>query len=289
MINLVNYVININTSNRTNSNDSSSNSTFTIRDLINLNSKTKSYLSVPYVNIPPTFYNIDNNNHFMTIIEDTYPTGTPMEYDITIPNGNYSVSNFITAITGAMTAESAISGYVLTYTGNYDPATGKLTISIVGNPGNRTFTYSFTSGNNTDLKAFMGFNPHDYQGISVPYPANLSPAQLNYSYTGPNSVNFTDSIQAIYLRCNMSRSNGSYSTDENNSSDIMRIIPVTGNGFSQTVLSTFEGIPDQKISCYNILNNKITFTLTNQYNQLIDLQNYDWSMILLCQYENSIK
>lgn len=290
---LVNYTINLNSKdrlNQTGSGSSSNNPIFNIKDLINANSKTKLYLSVPYVTIPPTFYNIDNNNHFITIVEDTYPLSSAMTYDIVLPNGNYNVSNFITALTGAMTAKSATDGYVNTYTGTYDPATGKLTISIVGSPGNRTFTYTFKDGNNTDLKCFMGFNPHDYSdGVTVPFPADLSVPQPNYSYTSPNSVNFTDSIQSIYVRSNISRSSAGYSSENANSTDIMKIVPITGNGFSQSTLSSFEGLPDQKIQFSNVLNNNIGFRLTNQYNQLIDLQNYDWSMVLLCQYENIIK
>lgn len=286
---LVNYTINLNSKDRLNAIDPSNSPIFIVRDLININSKMKAYLSVPYVTLPPTFYNVDNNNHYLTVIEDTYPLSSDMTYDITIPNGNYSVSNFITALTGAMTAKSATDGYVNVYTGTYDPATGKLTISIVGSPGNRTFTYTFRSGDNKDLKCFMGFNPHDYDGVTVPFPASLTVPQPNYSYTSPNSVNFTDSVQAIYVRCNISRSTSGYSTENGNSTDIMKIVPITNNGFSQSVLSSFEGMPDQKIKYENFLNNQMSFRLTNQYNQLIDLQNYDWSMVLLCQYENIIK
>ena len=283
-MNLINYNVYINTKNRINKNDQSSKATFNIRDLINLASKRASYLSCPYMSIPPTFYNVTNQNHFMTFIEDAVPSAVPVSIDISIPNGNYNINNFITALTGAMTAASTNASV---YTGSYDTACGKLTISIVGNPLNKTFTWFFLESNK-DLKSFMGFNP-DYNNLTVPFPAALVPAQPVYSYTSPNSVNFIDSLSAVYLRCNISRSNGSYSTDDNNSSDIMRVIPIYNNGFSQIILDSFEGIPDQKIKLDNFMNNSITFSLTNQNNELIDLQNYDWSMTLLVQYENSIK
>lgn len=285
---LINYTVNINSKDRVNPKSPSNISTFIIRDVINLSSKRKIFLSVPYVNLPPTFYNVDNNNHFLTFIEDAVPTSTQFTLKITIPNGNYSVPEFITALTTAMTTISASSGYANTYDASYDPATGLLSVFITGSPTNRTFTYTFL-GTNQDLKCFLGFNNQDYNNITVPFPAALTPAQPVYSYTGPNSVNFTDSLSAIYLRCNISRSSGSYSTDENNSSDIMKVVPIYSNGFSQVIYSNYQGLPDQRIELMNWINTRMTFFFTNQYNQQVTFQNYDWSMILLCQYDNNIR
>ena len=230
MTQIVNYPVHINSKNRLNHNQSANRSIFKLTDLVTLQSRKKIWLSVPYVFIPPTWLNIWSYNNSLIINEAMYPgyTGV-LTYTVTIPPGNYDINTFATALTTAMTNQSAISGYSLTYGYSYNNGTGKLTIFIVGSPGNRTFSYTFIQN---DLKNFLGFDD-SYDNLTVPFPPQLTPPQPNYSYTSPDPVNFQASVPAVYLRASILNSNSTYDTnDPSQIGDILRIIPITGGSFS---------------------------------------------------------
>ena len=291
--NLVNYPVNINSKDRANLQQSSSIPTFKITDLINIQSRKKIYVSVPYVNIPPTWYNITTANNSLTVIEATNLFTAPATINVTIPPGNYGISDLLTTLTNALTAESlAVGSYVNTYSGSYNSSTGKATISI-GVSAVKTFTFSFVEN---DLKNFIGFND-SYNNLTVPFPAQLTPPQNLNSYESPNPVNYQSWIPAIYLRCNIWKSDSCYDTSSTNSGqgDIMKIIPITSNGLSQ--ISTaggnygYEGIESQRIEISpNLLNGFIQFSLTTEIRkEIVDLNGYEWQMVMLVQYSKDQK
>lgn len=291
---IINYPVYFNSADRLNQSDPSYKATFKIQDLINLNSRKKAWLSMPYVTIPPTFNIISNLNNTIIVNESTWPSISIMTYTVTIPPGNYGISDFITALTGAMTTASAASGYGLTYSGVYNSGQGTLTISISGMDPSHTFTWTFLD-TNRDLKNFLGFN-NSYDNITVPFPALLTPAQPNYSYTSPNPVNFSASIPSIYVRINIFRTDTCYDTSdgsrlEGSSGDIIQIVPITSNGFSQaTLIEGYQGIDQKRILVSNILNSNITFTLTGADNNFpVNLNGYDWQGVLMVQYTSETK
>ncbi len=289
MSQIVNYPVYINSKNRLNQNQASNIARFKLTDLVTLQSRKKIWLSVPYVFIPPTWLNIWSYNDTVTIYEAMYPGySSVLSYLVTIPDGNYDINTFGVALTTAMTAQSAISGYALTYSYSYNSGTGALTIFIVGSPGNRTFTYSFTTN---DLKNFLGFND-TYDNLTVPFPPLLNPPQPNYSYTSPGPVNFQASVPAVYIRATILNTNTVYDTnDPSQIGDIIKIVPIKGGPFSVIQLNEFEGLDQQRLEVSNNLTNtQIQFTLTtDDPNQLVQLSDYDWQMLLLVQYTREIK
>jgi len=289
MSQIVNYPVYINSKNRINQNQPSNIARFKFTDLVTLQSRKKIWLSVPYVFIPPTWLNIWSYNNTVTIYEATYPgyTGV-LSYLVTIPAGNYNVDSFGLALTSAMTAESASVGYGLTYGYTYNAGTGTLTIFIVGSPSNRSFTYSFTTN---DLKNFLGFND-SYDNLTVPFPAQLSPAQPNYSYTSPNPVNFQAAVPAVYIRTTILNSNTTYDTNiQGLAGDIIRIVPIEGDTFSVIQMNNFQGLDQQRLEVTNnLMNTDVIFSLTtDDPNQAIQLSGYDWQMELLVQYTRETK
>jgi hypothetical protein len=187
-----------------------------------------------------------------------------------------------------MTAASAISGYTQTYTSSYNNGTGQLTISMVGAPaGFMIKAYTF-KGQDQDLKQFMGFNPSN-NNFTV-----LNPS-ASYSFTSFNAVNFAVP-DAIYVRCSITKTDTSYDTAINQGvggpSNILRIVPIITNGFSQVVYDDFNGIPEirQEISSNNLINNFINFVFTSSNpNFKIDFGGYDWTGTLMVNYSNATK
>lgn len=294
-VNYVNYPVNLNSKDRANTQDPSYKATFKIQDLINLNSKKRAYISMPYVNIPPTWKNISSQNNSLIVNESTFPVILVRTYTIRIPVGNYNVADFINALTTAMTAQSLISGYGLTYAGSYNVSTGQETIMISPPDPNHTFSYTFSDTLNTDLKAFMGFDS-EFNSLTLPFPLSQSPPQPNnYTIISSDAVNFSGSIPAVYVRCSIYRSDTCYDTSDGNnggsSGDILQIVPISGNGFTQIVLDDgYEGIENKRVEVSNILNSNITFTLTSDDNQFfIDLGSWDWQAVMLIQYSRETK
>lgn len=276
---MVNYPIHINSKDRINQQDPTNTVTVTIKDLINERARKKIFLTLNYASIPPTVYNVTSRNNTVIVNEDTIPSTAVVTYTATIPAGNYNISTFITALSGAMTAQSASAGYSNVYTGTYDTVTGQLTISIIGSPANRNFTYTFFNSNNC-LMSFMGFSP-EWENITV-----VQPSPNFYEFASFDPVNFVVQT-SIYLRCSIWKNDSGYNTsDSAGATNILGIIPIFSNGFSQIVYDLGnQGIPDRKIELSNVLNQNITFTLTDQNNVLIDLNNYDWQLVLMLQYE----
>jgi hypothetical protein len=288
---LQNYTVNINSKDRINFNDPSSIVKIQVRDLINLNSRKATYLSVPQIIIPPTINNISASikNNTLEVIENTVPPGPSLSYTITFPDGNYNQTTFSNQLVSLLNAGSAGSGYAQTYNTSYDTSTGKMTVFIVGLPPGFVFSFSFNGFNGT-IGEMLGFPNHIYTDVST---------SSTNSLTGPNVVNFAYP-QAIFLRSNKMRVDGNYDSSSGNQNigfqgargatgDIFKVLPIYNNGFSSVIQDRFEGLPDQRLDISNLINSTLEFRLTDQFNNLIDLNNYDWMMTLLIQYSKEIK
>jgi len=277
-----NYPIYINSKDRLNPQDPTSQVLIKFTDYINIHSKKNIKISVPYCFIPGTYYNVTDLNHSITYTEFQYPGNlNPQTKTVTIPNGNYDINGFIQAFTNVLTVNSS---YGLTYIGSYNVSTGKLTIALAGNDPNHTFTWTFR-GSNRDLKYFMGFND-SFNNLTVPPPADLSPAQPNYSYTSPVTINFLASVPAIYLRSTILNSNSVYDTSVNNQiGNILKVFPITGGPFSAIEYQAYE-VEHERLQCTNnIMNTQVMFTLTTEDpTEIIDLNGYDWQFEVLVQF-----
>lgn len=279
---LVNYPIRLNSKYRYNNTQNNNISIFKITDLINANSRKKIFVSCPYINCPGTWYNITSKNNSFTLVEADNTYAGAVNISITIPEGNYGVSDFISTLTSAMTAGSLAQGtYINTYTGSYNSSTGKLTISI-GASAVKTFTYTFSDNG---FNQFMGFNS-TYANLSVPFPAQLTPPQNLNSYQSPNPVYFRP--LSLYVRVNVLRSDSSYDIETNNNNNILKIVPIFSNGLSNIISQngfSYESLESQRIEITNnLFNGFIQISLTDEYNNLYDFNGYEWDMLLQVQY-----
>jgi hypothetical protein len=277
---LVNYFININSKNRISPlTNSPSDFRVNVQDLINLKAKRDVYVTPVYVYIPPTWYNVTSKNNKIVVVENTAPATVALTFIVTIPEGNYNVTDFLSALTGEMTAQSALFGYIQTYTGAYNSASGFITITQT-TPAH-TFTYQFGDVG-SDLAPFLGFGS-EYQNQTYANP-----------YTGfvisPDVVNFTSTIPSVYIRSNFYRMNSGYDTNESNSglggpSDILCVVPIVNNGFSSIIWEQYEGIQDRRIKVSGLLNQQLNLKITtDDPSNIIDLNGSDWQITLLVQY-----
>jgi hypothetical protein len=289
---LINYTVSINSKDRLNANEDSSFIRILVKDLININSRKSTFLSLSQLILPPTINNVSSKigNNTLEITENTIPSTIPLTYTITFPDGNYNQSTFSNNLVSLLNAGSAGSGYAQTYSTSFDSETGKITLSMVGLPVGFTFAITF-NGPSQVLNEFMGFPNREYTDFTV-QAVNaqiISAKAVNYAYP-----------QAIYLRSNKMRIDGNYDTSLGNQNtgqegnrggtgDILKIIPIESNGYSSVIYNRTEGIPDQRLDISNLLNGTMELRLTDQFNNLIDLNNYDWIATLLVQYSREAK
>jgi hypothetical protein len=228
-------------------------------------------------------------NNTLEVIENTVPPTVALTYTITFPDGNYSQTTFANQLVTLLNAGSASFGYGQTYNTSYNAGTGLMTVFMVGLPPGFVFSFSFNGVNGT-IPEMLGFPNHLYTDFTTGSTNSL---------TGPNAVNFAYP-QGIFLRTNKMKVDSNYDSSSGDpnpgregtrgaTGDILKLLPVYNNGFSSIIYNSTQGIPDQRLDISNLINSTLEFRLTDQFNNLIDLNNYDWMMTLVIQYSKEIK
>lgn len=77
--------------------------------------------------IPRSMYAVQKNQDYFTVQEDT------KTYRVTVPVRNYTLAAWMTTLTSALNAASAVSGFGYTYDVDYDDGTGKFEFFVAGN------------------------------------------------------------------------------------------------------------------------------------------------------------
>lgn len=209
---------------------------------------SKFYLSIQSATIPYSFYNVDYFNNILI-----YNVNGGPDIHIEIPQGNYNTTSLKNYLSSVMT------GFTITYTSS-----------------NNTFTFTHAS--------------HDFQLKSSSTCMEILGFDENETYNSNsrilhsvNSINlFT--IRNIYITSNnLSLNNINNSTP--NVCTILAAIPLTSGQLSVINYSNLNNVRT------NITRNDITnFTilhvsLTDQDNDILDLNGCHWSMVLQIDYE----
>ena len=276
----VNYWVDIHSIHRINKNEPNGQITIKIEDFININSQSPVYVSVPFVHISPTIYNISNytGNNTITIEETDETIPESRQYNIILPDGNYNLNNFVALFETLLNFNSISSGYGWVYAITYDALTGKLTIENTDNDVQHILKIKKPLNKNFNYLQFLGISKHS-QVLNDEWTEN------SYFWTSPDVVDFTN-ITAIYLRSNLFR-NQTYETLPNSqgrSSDIIQVVPIEGNGFTVSKIH-IEDVSTQKIRVDKPFKSYIKFFLTSEdENFKIDIKG-DWNLALLVNYD----
>lgn len=276
----VNYWVDIHSIHRINKNEPYGNLTFKIDDLININSQSPVFLSVPHVHLSPTIYNISDytGNNYITVRETDETIPETREFNIILDDGNYNLNNFIPIFQQKLNFSSGALGFGWTYTITYDSLTGKMYIENNSQDVLQKITIKMPDNKRLNYLQFLGVSKHS-QILNSTWTNN------NYFWISPDVVDFTN-ITSIYLRGNLWR-NQTYETLEDSkgrASNIMQVIPVTGNGFSVSGIH-MENISTQKLRVDKPFKSYIKmFLTTDDENFRVDIRG-DWSLSLLVNYD----
>lgn len=226
-----------------------------------------------YVNkviIPHSFYNINNVNNKIH-----WTDSLGVELTSTVTPGDYTISEFITALGNAMTA-SATDG--LTYSVTKNDNTKKITITNSG-PTNFDIRYDTTQTAPSVFFAMLGFYElynnqqfyGDYNRIAL--LTGQSSYTANYSYWL--------SIRNIYLKSSLARTSREYESyafvnnvhptsylTDTGINDILTTIPVTSNPGDLIVKEPY--FEPEKV----ILNDKAAYGINDISFELVSDESY---------------
>ena len=231
------------------------------------------------VSIPHSWYSINSTNNNLYFRHQVIPPGVIAgitSRKITIPEGNY------TAIDLAQTIEIALNLLVdtvdrpNTYSLSYNSSTNKITIS------SNYATVIFVVLTDGEIAPVAGVfsDPVDVNNLNSinRVIGNTTPATDAYTNVAPYTSNFIDLVpfKSLYLHCN-EISNYNQLTVAGNSSIVKKInvtVPYLG------VINDNELSSVDYIDVSSKLLRRINFRLTNNLNQVINLNNVDISFTL---------
>jgi hypothetical protein len=193
-------------------------------------------LSMPYAVITNSNYIISNNNNTISV---TFG-GTPYTY--TIPNGNYTVSTFITYLTATVFTGAGFSV-------NFNTTTNKITINYTGGG-----TWGFISPTTCDYN--IGF-----QG--TPFTTSAT------SLTMPFVIDFLP-IPRFIFHCNLLNDGLLLTTNSTvGATDVLASIPNNAKLGSQIIYENY----NSEFLLRTTPQNNIIVTITNDNSQEIDFNN----------------
>ena len=232
------------------------------------------------VSIPHSWYSINNTNNNIYWRHQVIPPGViaGITYrKVTIPEGNY------TAVDLAQTIQIAINLLVdtgdrpNTYSLSYNTSTNKFTIS--SNYSTVIFVLLLTDGEVAPLAGSFS-DPVDVNNLSSMNRVigNTTPATDAYTNVAPYTTNFVDLVpfKSLYLHCN-EISNYNQLTVAGNSSIVKKVnvtVPHLG------VINDNELSSVDYIDVSGKMLRRLNFRLTNNLNQVVNLNDVDISFTL---------
>lgn len=204
------------------------------KPIIKTNRNSVFRVRITSVVIPFSFNQVNSTNN---ILSYTYNS---VSYSITIPQGNYSITDLLLQIATLITAQTST---ILNFT--FDPSTSKATLSFgSGNLSNQSISINNSSANIIITK-MLGFTSN------IIFTYTLIGNTFT-TYTSDQVVNVSPS-KTLFIRSETLIQNSNYESlvGKNEISDILTQIPI------QTSFNTFLNWYDQSSDLFSEINNNI--------------------------------
>lgn len=221
------------------------------KPIVKTNKNSVFRVRIPSVVIPFSFNQINSTNNILSYTYNSNP------FTITIPSGNYNITDLLTEISSLIILASPT---VLNLT--YDVSTSKCTLGFgTGNLSNQSITMNYTGGNIILMK-MLGFTSN------ITFSFNFGTG-LYTNATSNQVVNVSPS-KTLFIRSETLTQNTNYEAlvSKNDTTDILLQIPI------QTSYNTYINWYDQSSDLFAEINNvvidKINLYLTDatSYNEL---------------------
>jgi len=217
--------------------------------------------------LPFSFYTLSSSQKNNKLdIKETQTDGSTNTYTITIPDGNYNITNLLTEIKTLLELGSTFN---FKYTISFNSSTAKVSFLITSgtNPTNSTLLFSSGTNANFSVSNILGFTSTDISFTTVS------------TATSQKIVDMADGLDSIHIKSNLVGTN-IRSTDAEGGE--LLIVPVSLEAYS--IIYYEEGALPFKhlISQDNI--KRIEIKMTDDKDNIIDFNNISYTLIIQVEF-----
>jgi len=222
--------------------------------------------------IPFSFYCVSanqNNNRFQ--YTELQTTGGSSGVTLTIPDGNYSITELLTYINTQMDSSSVIAGLNFKYTVSYDVNTNKASFLIASGTNPNKTTLNFNTGffASDSIRRVLGFSDADVEFTT------------SASAVSDLQVDMADGLDSLHVKSNLVGDNIQSTVGAINGGELL-IIPVNLSPFSILYYSEDANPFKHKLSANSIKNIEIKFSDNND--NVVDFNSIPYTLILVAEF-----
>ena len=219
--------------------------------------------------IPFSFYTLGSNqNNNKLDITETQTGGTTNTYVITIPDGNYNITELLSTITTLLEDETQFN---YKYSITFNSITGKVSFFITRGTNALNSTLLFSSGSNVSnsCNRLLGFN-----NTNITFTTSSSA-------TSQKVIDMADGLDGLHIKSNLVGQNTSGTVGDTGSSELL-VIPIDLQPYN--ILYYDEGSEPfkHKISQNSI--KRVEIKITNSRDKVVDFNGLPYTFILLAQF-----
>tara|TARA_R110000765_G_scaffold89154_1_gene170235 strand:- start:349 stop:1332 length:984 start_codon:yes stop_codon:yes gene_type:complete len=219
--------------------------------------------------IPFSFYTLSSNqkNNKLDIIE-TQTGGTTNTYVITIPDGNYNITELLSTITTLLESETQFN---YKYSITFNSINGKVSFLITSGTNALNSTLLFSSGSNVSnsCNRLLGFNNTDITFTT------------SSSATSQKVIDMADGLDSLHIKSNLVGQNTSGTVGDTGSSELL-VIPIDLQPYN--ILYYDEGAEPFKHKISQSSIKRIEIKITNSRDKIVDFNGLPYTFILLAQF-----
>ena len=220
-------------------------------------------ISVEIINasIPYSFYNVNYANKYLSIREEEIGGANPVDWTLTLTEGNYNAITFLSAFQTAINSQSTSLGKGFTYTTTYNKLTNTATIALTSPNSQTNFLFRTGAQERFDCQYLLGFTFEDFQFTT------------SSSLTSDASMNMSP-YDSVYVYSNLGIVNA-YDTKTRNLTNILVKVPIISLPFSYI---QWENTQNLSYKSNRSLINEIQIQMKDFDGDDIDLRNANWYM-----------
>ena len=219
--------------------------------------------------IPFSFYTLSSNQENNKLdIKETQSDTTTNTYSITIPNGNYNITQLLAKIKELLEATTTFS---YKYSITFDAVTGKVSFIIESGTNADTAEILFSSGTNANnsCSRILGFNKTDVS------------CSLTTTATSNNVIDMADGLDSLHIKSNLIGQNVVGTSADTGSSELL-IIPIDLQPYNILYFNEITEPFKHKLSQSSI--KRIEIKITNSRDKIVDFNGLPYTFILIAEF-----
>lgn len=219
--------------------------------------------------IPFSFYTLSSNqkNNKLDITETKTDSSTNT-YTITIPDGNYNITELLAKIKELLEANTTFS---FKYTITFDSVVGKVSFLIASGTDPQSATLLFSSGTNVSnsCNRMLGFNNTDIIFTT------------SSSATSQKVIDMADGLDGLHIKSNLIGSNVATTANDTGSGELL-VVPIDLQPYN--ILYYDEGSEPFKHKISQSSIKRIEIKITDSRDNTVDFNGLPYTFILLAEF-----